>query len=124
MAAVPVRNREVREQSSPDGTILSYPAAVNPWFGRMARKFGLWDGKPLSRKLQLDSMGTTVWAWIDGSADVRELSRRLAAHYGVTGREAEASMTAFLRELGKRGILAFRPGEPMPEDPPENQGRT
>ena len=92
-----------------DGIVLGYPTTVTPWFAGMAKRFGLWDGRPMMRRLQLDAMGQTVWSWIDGRRDVRTLAAMLAERYTLHPREAEASMTAFLRELGKRGIIALRP---------------
>ncbi len=109
LAAAPVRSLSVSETASDEGMILGYPATVTPWFGALARRLGLWDGRPMIRRLRLDAMGCTVWSWIDGRRDVRTLAAMLAERYTLHPREAEASMTAFLRELGKRGIIALRP---------------
>ncbi|WP_029894614.1 PqqD family protein [Desulfohalovibrio reitneri] len=108
LASVPVRNRDVEEESGDDGLVLSYPTTLNPWFARMARKVGIWDGSPIQKKLQLDEMGELVWSWIDGQSSVAELSQKLAERYDLHSREAEVSMSTFLRELGRRGIVAFR----------------
>ena len=108
LAAVPVRNPEVREEQREGSFLLTYPAVPNLWFGRMAYRLGIWDGSPLIKRLQLDGMGGTVWEWIDGRNSVRDLSEMLAKHYSILPREAEASISAFLRELGRRGIIALR----------------
>lgn len=109
LSAAPIRSLSVTETVHEDGIVLGYPTTVTPWFAGMAKRFGLWDGRPMMRRLQLDAMGQTVWSWIDGRRDVRTLAAMLAERYTLHPREAEASMTAFLRELGKRGIIALRP---------------
>lgn len=113
LAAIPVRNPEVKEIEidQEQSLILSFPAQVNQLFGRLAQKLGAWDGKPVFRKLQLDAMGTQSWRWIDGKRSVRELCGKLAETYDILPREAEVSMTAFLRELGKKNIIALREGK-------------
>jgi hypothetical protein len=117
LSAVPVRNPDVGEvggdstaQDQSQGVILQFPAQVSPFFGHWAQKLGVWDGKPVYRKLQLDAMGTRSWRWIDGKRSVRELCELLADTYDLLPREAEVSMTAFLRELGRRSIIAMRAG--------------
>ena len=53
-------------------------------------------------------MGSHVWQYIDGKTSVKSMIEDFADHYGVTRQEAEQSITAFLVELGKRGIIAMR----------------
>lgn len=109
LAAAPVRSLSITETATDEGIVLGYPATVTPWFGALAMRLGLWDGRPMMRRLRLDDMGCTVWSWIDGRRDVRTLAAMLAERYTLHPREAEASMTVFLRELGRRGIIALRP---------------
>ncbi len=114
LSAVPVRNPLVGElggTADGQGLLLRFPAQVHPFFARWAQKLGAWDGNPVFRKLQLDSMGTRSWQWIDGKRNVRELCALLAESYDILPREAEVSMTAFLRELGRRNIIAMREGK-------------
>ena len=105
----PARSRLVREEPLDGGmTRLTYLSAYKPWFAGLARRVGAWDGRPLERKLELDELGSFCWNLIDGDRQVREMARILAERYGLPAREAELSVAAFLRELGKRGILGFR----------------
>lgn len=103
-----IRNRQVTAQTTAAGLVrLSYPASVTPWVAKLARGLRLWDGRPMLRTLELDAMGTEVWGWIDDRRDVAELCRLLAERYRLHPREAEVAMTAFVRQLGRRGILAL-----------------
>ncbi len=105
----PAVNRLVREQVMESGFLrLVYLSAYKPWFAGLARRVGAWDGRPLQRKLELDELGTFCFKLIDGERTVREMAGTLAERYGLPAREAELSMAAFLRELGRRGIVGFR----------------
>lgn len=110
---VPVRNRAVEEEPAGDGLVrLAYPLAVKPWFGRMADAVGLWDGRPMIKRVELDELGTFVWNRIDGRASVRDIARAFTERYKVQPREAELSVTAFLRTIGGRGIIGLRDPDP------------
>ncbi|HKJ66087.1 MAG TPA: PqqD family protein, partial [Desulfopila sp.] len=61
-----------------------------------------------TKKLQLDAMGSHVWKEIDGNRNVSGIISRFADHYRITIQEAEKSVTTFLFELGRRGIIAMR----------------
>lgn len=106
---VPVRNEAVTEQSMPDGLVqLSYPLAVKPWFGRLAEKVGMWDKRPMIKQIELDEMGTFVWSLIDGDHSVRRIAEAFVAEYEVQQREAELSVTAFIKTIGQRGIIGLK----------------
>ncbi len=111
---LPVRNTLVREETLEGGLVrLTYLSAYKPWFAGIARRAGVWDGRPLERKLELDVLGSLCWGMIDGLNSVRDMAAGLAARYSLPAREAEISVAAFLRELGKRGIVGFQePGAP------------
>ncbi len=104
---IPVRNPEVRAEATGQGLLLSYPVEVRPWFRGILRHV---TGNPgiVTRKLQLDSLGSSVWEMIDDRRSVRQLAARFQERYQVGRREAELSVTAFLRELGKRGLVAMK----------------
>ncbi len=106
---VPVRNEEVSETSI-DGDLiqLSYPLAIKPWFGKLAEKVGMWDKRPMIKHLELDEMGTFVWQQIDGENSVRQIAQEFTIHYEVQAREAELSVTAFIKTIGQRGIIGLK----------------
>ena len=105
----PVRNPEVRDEILDTGEVMiTYPVRVRPWFVRVAQRFG-WDSdEPMIKKLQLDELGTATWKLMDGKRSVKQIVREFAADYQLQAKEAEVSVTAFIRELGKRGIIGLQ----------------
>lgn len=59
----------------------------------------------MTKKLQLDSMGSSVWHMLDGQQNIKTIIEVVSAESGLPLAEAEISVTKFLRELGRRGIL-------------------
>lgn len=113
----PARNVLVREETLPNGVLrLSYLTSVKPWFATLAKRVGAWDGKPQARKLELDELGAFCWNLVDGERTVRELAQAMAGRYQLPRREAELAVAAFLRELGKRGIIGVRDAKPAQQD--------
>ncbi|WP_415718091.1 PqqD family protein [Maridesulfovibrio sp.] len=109
MACKPVKNRDIDETRMENGLVmLSYPLRLKPLFADVAKRFGMWkDGAPPIKRLELDEMGTLVWNMIDGKNSVRMIAERFALKYKVLPREAEVATASFLRDLGKRGLIAF-----------------
>ena len=106
---VPVRNRSVEQTATEDGLVrLSYPLAIKPWFGKLADSVGLWDKRPMIKQLELDEMGSFTWNLIDGQRSVREVARAFADRYQVQPREAELSVTAFIKTIGQRGLIGLK----------------
>lgn len=106
---VPVRNEQVEETAMENGLVqLAYPLAVKPWFGRLADAVGMWDKRPMIKRLELDEMGTFVWSRIDGAHSVRDIARAFVDQYAVQPREAELSVTAFIKTIGQRGIIGLK----------------
>ncbi|WP_419784681.1 PqqD family protein [Maridesulfovibrio sp.] len=110
MSCKPVKNRDIDETRMDSGLLmLSYPLRLKPLFADVAKRFGMWkDGSPPIKRLELDEMGTLVWDMIDGKNSVRKIAEEFAAKYQVLPREAEVATASFLRDLGKRGLIAFR----------------
>lgn len=107
LACRPVVSRDVEAESTDGGLVrIRYPVALRPLVAGLARRLGRSD-KPMLRTLELDEMGSTVWDWLDGRRTAQELAAMLATRYDLHEREAEASMAAFLRELGRRGIIGL-----------------
>ncbi|MDJ0624269.1 MAG: PqqD family protein [Desulfocapsaceae bacterium] len=104
----PVINDSIHVENSGEGDIvLEYPLPLKPFFLSLFQRFQKSYEYP-TKKLQLDEMGSHVWKYIDGQTSVKSMIEDFASHYGVTQQEAEQSITAFLVELGKRGIIAMR----------------
>jgi hypothetical protein len=108
-AYCPVKNREVLEERLEGGEmVLTYPLVIRPWLAGLAQKLGLQSREPLTRKLQLDEVGSLTWSLLDGKRTVEEVVDFLCRRYNLNRREAEVATTGFLRELGKRGLIGLR----------------
>jgi hypothetical protein len=113
----PVKNIHVKATRLDTGEILlTYPAAMRPWIAGLIRRFGGPSDRSFTKKLQLDELGTQVWDLIDGSTTAQSVIQRFAEDYQLHLKEAEVSVSRFLRELGRRGIIGLRdlndgPGE-------------
>ena len=58
----PVKSREVLEKKLDNGElVLTYPLILRPWFLSLASRLGLRSKESLTRKLQLDEMGSLTW---------------------------------------------------------------
>ena len=112
LGCIPVINKAVRALRTEDEVIrLKYPLILKPWIADLARRFGN-PATPPVRQLELDALGSLTWELIDGSRSVRAIIRRFTDQTKVHPKEAEAAVTRFLRELGRRGIIGMAAGQP------------
>jgi hypothetical protein len=103
-----VKNIQVSEERLETGeALLSYPVAPRPWIAGLAGRLGIQQVSS-PKRLQLDTLGTAVWDMIDGRRTVSQIIQVFAEKYRLYPREAEVSVTRFLRELGKRGLIGLR----------------
>jgi len=117
LACRPVRNREVREERLEGGDLLlTFPLLVRPWLTSLARALGLQDRQVLTRKLQLDEIGSLTWALVDGERTLADLVEIVSRKYRLQRRETEVAVTTFLRQLGRRGLIGFRPPREASEE--------
>lgn len=109
LECVPVRNPQITEQENDKGELfLSYQVRVRPWFQNIVQKITGRAEDIIWRKLQLDALGATVWGMIDGRRKTREIIDDFQKLHQLNRREAEISVTTFLKELGKRGLIVMR----------------
>ncbi|MBU0960086.1 MAG: PqqD family protein [Proteobacteria bacterium] len=109
LECVPTQNDTIQWQQLDNGEILfTYPLPLNSFFKALHRKFGKSKETVPFKKLQLDRMGSFVWIEIDGKKSVREIICNFAEAHKVTTQEAEHAVTAFLKTLGQRGLIALR----------------
>lgn len=114
LGARPVRNplvgweRYAPAQSEdaprPEVVLLQVPRRADKWGNFVARVFKL----PTHRKIELDEMGSDVWEMCDGAASVEALTRAVCAKYRLNRRQGEASVTAYLRMLAERRLVALK----------------
>ena len=106
---IPVKNRQISENRLDSGeVVISYPVTMRPLFAGLARRFGQAEVQTRIKKLQLDELGTSVWSLMDGERSVRQLIKMFAGTHQLEPREAEVSVTQFIRELGRRGLIGMR----------------
>jgi hypothetical protein len=107
LAAVVVPNRQLRVERNAEGVVTLYaPFHAAAFVERIAR----WLGAPAragEAKVELDEVGSFVWNLCDGQRNVREMVACLADKYKLNRKEAEASLTAFLRSLAGRNLVAI-----------------
>jgi hypothetical protein len=109
MASVPLKNERVEEVQLESGDLLlTYPIPVRPWIEALIRRKGTAAADRQRKKLQLDTLGAAVWKLLDGHRSVRQVVDAFAGQYQLHSREAEVSVTQFLRELGKRGLIGLK----------------
>lgn len=109
LACIPVKNPQVQEEQFENGEIrLSYQVQVRPWFSGLFKKIANRESDIINRKLQLDALGRSVWHMIDGQRSVQGIISTFQADHQLTERESELSVTAFLKELGKRGLVLMK----------------
>ena len=106
---VPVKNRQLSENRLESGeVVINYPVTMRPLFAGLIKRFGGPQVQTQMKKLQLDELGTAVWDLVDGKRSVRQLVKAFAGTHQLELREAEVSVTLFMRELGRRGLIAMR----------------
>ena len=109
LAYKPAKNQHISETRLDTGeVIIEYPVTVRPLIAAVARRLGKARDLQQTRKLQLDALGTSVWDLIDGQHTVRRMINIFAETHRLEKREAEVSVTQFIRELGRRGLLGLR----------------
>ena len=110
LAFKPVKSQQVSETRLETGeVVIEYPLAVRPLIAAVARRLGKSQQDLVqTKKLQLDALGTSVWDLVDGKHSVRRMINIFAETHRLERREAEVSVTQFIRELGKRGLLGLQ----------------
>jgi hypothetical protein len=130
LGARPVRNplvewtREKRSGSAegddaPEVALLRVPRRKDRLGNVVAKLFKL----PDFRKLELDEIGSDVWEMCDGSHSVEALTKAVCAKYRLNRRQAEASVTAYLRMLAERRLIALRTNKSAAAGAAANKGK-
>ena len=105
----PVKSVEIEEIHLDTGEVLlRYPVTARSWAATLIRWFGGGSDSVQMKKLQLDVLGTAVWKLLNGDRSVRQVIQLFSHQHQLHLKEAEVSVTQFLRELGKRGIIGLK----------------
>ena len=109
LECVPVKNPQVSEEEQENGELrLQYQVRVRPWFHGVVKKITKSSSTVINRTLQLDILGASVWQMIDGKKSVRKIIDEFQKVHQLDRKEAEISVTTFLKQLGERGLIAMR----------------
>ena len=109
LACTPIKNIRVKATRLDTGEVLlTYPITIRPWIRTLARRFGKDVNRVQLKKLQLDELGTAVWDLMDGKRSVRQIIKRFIKKYHLQAKEAEVSVTRFIKMLGKRGLIGLK----------------
>lgn len=100
----PVRNPALKTYFSEDGLVTFELPRRKDWMGKL---LGFLFSVPEAKPVQLDEVGTFVWNLCDGDHTVGDIVAALTVEYKLNRREAEVSLTQYLQQLAKRGIIAF-----------------
>lgn len=88
--------------------LLTYPVALRPWMASLVRYVGGPAENNRTRKLQLDTLGTFVWDLLNGNRSVAQIVQHFSKTHRISFKEAEISVTRFLRDLGRRGLIGMQ----------------
>jgi len=110
LAFKPVKSQQISETRLETGeVVIEYPLTARPLIAAVAKRLGKSEALLVqTKKLQLDALGTSVWDLVDGRRSVFRMIQIFAETHRLENREAEVSVTRFIRELGKRGLLGLR----------------
>jgi len=104
LASLPVKNAAIEEFIDDAGMVtLRIPRRKAWWISVM----GFFFYMPEARTIALDEIGSFVWKLCDGKHTVRDLIAEVSSKYQITKKEAEVSLVAYLRMLGKKRLVAI-----------------
>jgi hypothetical protein len=107
LSAVVVPSPSVHATRDERGLIsLEVTLPTTPLIERLSKFLGA-GGQAAKRKIELDEVGSFVWEMCDGRTPVHEMIARLAAQYKLNRREAEVSLTTFVKTLAGKGLVAI-----------------
>lgn len=113
LAMIPLRNPSVHRVEMASGKqALSAPLRKTIWH----RVFG---ARRKEKIFELDDLGLQVWDLCDGKRNVEAIITAFASHHRINLREAEISVTTFLRMLITRNLMVLATTEdtkPAPKD--------
>ena len=101
LSAVPVRNDLVQEGPVENGK-MKLTAPLTKTF--MKKFFG---SKAMQKAFEIDELGAEVWRSCNGRNTVEAIITAFARQHQVNIREAEVAVSAFLKTLIKRNLVAL-----------------
>lgn len=111
MRSRPLRNALLQWETNDEGKVVITIPRRKDWLARIATIF---FAVPSTRQLVLDDeVGSSVWQACDGEQTIDGIVKLLCQRYKLTRKEAEVSVTEFLRQLGRRRLVGFAVEKPQ-----------
>lgn len=104
LSALPVRNARLTTKRGENNELMLVVPRRSDWVGRVLSVVFV---VPKERLIALDEVGADIWELCDGSHTVGQLIEIVGKKHKLNRKEAEVSLTTYLRQLGKRGLIAF-----------------
>ncbi|MFQ1020750.1 PqqD family protein [Tardisphaera saccharovorans] len=102
LSSYPVRNPVVVTRSTEEGTVELEVPLKKP-----SKWVSLLLNPPDKKVVKLDVLGTFVWQRCDGTHTVQNIIDDIASQFKLTKAEAAVSLSEFMKDLSKRGLIAF-----------------
>ena len=102
-----------REEGLPDLVLLRIPRRRDRWGDTLARWFKL----PEHKRIELDQIGSDVWELCDGTRNVEAIAKRISEIYKLNKRQAQTSVTAYLKMLADRRLIGLKSTKIAAESP-------
>jgi hypothetical protein len=104
LEARPIRNPHLGSKRNERDELMLIVPRRNDWVGRLLSLIFI---VPKERGIVLDAVGEDVWELCDGEHTVAQLVKQVGEKYKLNPREAEVSLTDYLRQLGKRNLIGL-----------------
>ena len=96
----------VSKRNEKDEVVLEIPIRQD----RVGKVLGRFFGTPKRKELVLDEVGSTVWGLCDGEHTVGFIVGEMCRKYKLNKREAETSVTMYLKMLAERNLVGLKAG--------------
>lgn len=103
LAAKPLRNSRVKWKEEEGLVVLTMPMKKTLGTRIGTRMFQA----PPERNLELDVVGSEIWVQCDGTNRTLDLIEYMRSRYQFSHKEAMLSVTEYLRQLGRRGLIGL-----------------
>lgn len=100
----PIRNAQVQWERDENGEVVITLERRETWKAKLLSKFFY---LPKRHRISLDEVGSRIWELCDGDHTVRDLIEYLKKQYKLNPKEAEVSLTHYLKQLGRKRLVGF-----------------
>lgn len=120
----PVKNPALKWERDKKTREIKIRVSLTPQSQNAQKKKGIFDklfsSGPSERIINLDKIGSIVWDLCDGERTIGDIAKYFVEKYKLLPEEAEISLTAYLNQLSRRGLIGYI----VPEDIKEQLEKT